>query len=466
MRLICAYLILFLFIFCSCKNDAATDESAPKNKEKQKMTVEPSDTIEKVKDEFSIRNQSLYQATKEKNNTVLPDSLEWSKIKTIDPGLVFNAVLSAHENYLISNFYVGTDVENLYLFSFSKEGELIDEYMYGTQTYGEDVSTEMLNEDLLKVVKTSYSNFELDGYGNEKYDNKIMTSEYVSFSEMGVFEIWKNENPTINIEKESEVHKFYNIIAKSILSPQSFDFTYRQNISAQSEGEDVYESLEGGGLNSKSIEVRDQQGSLKGIFCYTFDDFDKDPIPTTICMAKASKNCEIMKYYIVSAGGMLYLKIFEHNNTNNKAQINYFSYANGRLHSYPLLKKSMSYEEAKLDNNSASKANSLKKNIPRLAYTNYRLCQSEGSPIHQFKEGGIYTLETEAIIEKHFFFFSKPEEISTMVISSRAIDEPLKISAEPLKTTFTFNMLKDEHLKVSNSRNSILKKDQELCGLD
>lgn len=450
----------------SCQDETPDSESSSKPSEKKAESSEKDRTITDL-DQIPNLKRNLERLKQEQSKHPewdLPDSLEWEKIEKIEPGLVLSDVVSSGDAYFITNFHTESDVETEYLLSFTPDGRVIDDYQLGSNTFGTSTKTKLLNENLFRVIKTDYEGFELDGYGNETYEEKAVTSEYVSFSEMGVFEIWKNENPVMSIENESEIYRFYDIISKSIIGANEYEYVYRSEITARSEGEDVYESLEGGGLYSKALEVRTRYGLLKAIFCYKAP-ASKNTMPKTYSMAVASKNCEIMNYHIISSGGNLYLKVVEHNSITNEAQVTFFNYGERNVHSYPLLKEKLQYEEAQYFNNSSRYAEKLTAQSPDLEYRTYQTCSESSSPKHQFMFGAIYSLKTKERAEEHYFYFSDKKEITTMVISSRDIDEPFEISAEPLKTTFTFEKIEDNHLKVSKSRNSIMKKGQELCGI-
>ena len=318
-----AIIILLLIFFMSCQRGAenaqhkATEKIAESTTEEiAESAAEENSPEEAVEDPVVIEdyNSILYHKAKAKwdakNELALPDNLALKELyDTIGP-CDFNAILNFSKSYVLTHFSTGTDVENNFFVTFNMNGDLIDTNLYGTRAYGSDFTTTFVSDNFISVKNFNQHGFRLDESGDDTFDYLEVDGEFIYIKKNGRIQSIKSSNEAF---------------PRSEISPELFDY-YQQEIKAQFDAgcnlypftmipgnntlstSDVYESLEGGGLYSSCLEIRNAAQTLIGIIGYTYDPaLDSIPNTYTLLYNKAQK--PVVNYNIIGIEGDLYLEL-------------------------------------------------------------------------------------------------------------------------------------------------------------
>ncbi len=309
-------IILFVSFFVSCQSGSKKTENTSS---KEAVEIEPTEDnhpeeVEAVPIAPEDRNNLMYQTGKQtwekENSTKLPKRIDLKLLyDETDPTIEFGSILQSFENHFLILFYSGTDVENNYYATFDMNGNLLDATLFATRAYGDDFTTEFVHNNLIKVIHFHEEGFEIDEEGNSTYDDLSIEGNYIYLKENGLFQsINTNNSKTITTEIDSLIFNYYKDKINRQFPKENYTLFPFDKIPGNntSSTDDVYESLEGGGLYSSCLEIRDSINNLIGIIGYTNEKY-ADSIPRTFSFVLNIN--PIIHYGIISVDGSLYLEL-------------------------------------------------------------------------------------------------------------------------------------------------------------
>ncbi len=309
-----AIFLLFSFISCQTGDENTAHKATEEVAEKSTEEIEPQEAID---DPLSSedRNTTLYYTAQDvredEYGLTLPDKVELKLLYEQIGPCDFQAILNTSSNYLLTHFYAGTDVENHYFVTFDLNGSLLDVNLYGTRAYGSDFTTDFISDNLIIVKHFHQEGFEIDESGNDTYDHLQIVGQYIYIKKDGHIQSIKNGNEASLISETSpELLDYYQQAIKHQLPDAAYKLYPFNTIPGNNtlSTTDVYESLEGGGLYSSCIEVRNATHTLIGVIGYKYDGM-LDSIPNTYALLLNEKQKPIMRYGIIAIEGDLYIEL-------------------------------------------------------------------------------------------------------------------------------------------------------------
>jgi hypothetical protein len=296
----------------SCQSDDKKTKSTSTIDSIEKKLTE--NNLTTVIDEPEDRNIQIYQSQKqtwEKEHSIkLPENIDVKLLyEKTNSTVKFISILRLFENYFLTQFYSGTDVEKNYYATFDINGNLLDVILIGTRTYGVDFTAEFTHNNLIKILHSHKKEFEIDEEGNSAYNNISINGEYIYLKKSGLFQLINvNNSKTATSEIAPSILDYYKIKISNQFPKESYNIYTFSKIPGNntSSTEDVYESLEGGGLYSSCLEIRNTKNDLIGVIGYK-----NETCPDTILQTFSfvlNKN-PIIHYSIISVSGRLYLEL-------------------------------------------------------------------------------------------------------------------------------------------------------------
>lgn len=300
-----AFLLLSLTI--SCQSENSENDTQQKT---DTTTTEEQDTA--VVDTLPLTPYQLNkQAWENEIPSKLPEQInEEPLFKKVGP-CDFESILQVSEIYFLTRFTTGTDVQNSYYVTFDMNGNFLDAIFYGTETFGANFTTNFIHDNLIKVINFHEEGFEIDSYGDDSFDHLGMVANYIYLKDNGIFQSIKTRNSKLLAsEIDSKIFDYYTQKANEFYPNLNLNLTPFDKIPGNNKAsnEDVYESLEGGGLYSSCLEFRNSNHDLIGVAGYRNEGY-ADSIPLTFVFVFNPDKKPIIHYSIISEGGKLYLEV-------------------------------------------------------------------------------------------------------------------------------------------------------------
>ncbi|MCH2232203.1 MAG: hypothetical protein MK078_06465 [Crocinitomicaceae bacterium] len=152
--------LLVILSMTSCSSDEGNKGQSDEATEEIEFAEEAEAEIEMEDYNHSSYLDAIEEAAFE-NDVVFPDSLDLSSLyEGLDPGPVFNGIYGFTEDFFLTGFSTGTDIEKSYFVTWDFDEGLLNFINYGYNSYGEEVYFEMFNNNFLVVKSISYEGFE------------------------------------------------------------------------------------------------------------------------------------------------------------------------------------------------------------------------------------------------------------------------------------------------------------------
>lgn len=318
------YFTIFILVMSSVWACQSEDENADKESQKKEVEEESEDENLTEDNEASTdkettvpydRIQLVYKTAQEKYEKAqgreLPDTIDINAVYEKIGPCEFNEILKISDNYFLAHFYTASDVENNYYITFDLAGNFIDLKLYGTISYGVYYEDSFVANNFIQVINENQEGFEMDDNGDVHFDHSHINGEYFYLQNDGEIRSLNNKNQATSISDLSpELLDYYKVAIKQKLPGIPVELFPFNVIPGNNDGStsDVYESLEGGGLYAKCLEVRDRNDILIGLIGYQYDPLI-DSIPQTLTFVFSENQKPIIDYNIVSIEGRLYTEV-------------------------------------------------------------------------------------------------------------------------------------------------------------
>lgn len=326
------YLILSFLIFISCQSESKSIETSS---EDGIVELDGESNAEEAEADPEDFNVELYRSAKKtweiENNTKLPDSIDLTTLYDSTAPLYFGNIVNKTDQYFLTHFSYGTDVENNYYATFDMNGRFLDVILYDTRGYGDDFSIDYLSKNFISVKHFSQQGFEIDEFGNDTYDHTSIHDSYIYINEDGYFNFITTKNEELLIaDTEATIFDYYQQKIKKLFPDLKCNLYPFDNIPGDntSSNTDVYESLEGGGLYAKCLEVRNEKNDLIGVIGYRTD-LNENGTPATFSFVMSENQQPIIQYGIVVIDGELHLQLMKLDDVkenNVGVAINFYNY--------------------------------------------------------------------------------------------------------------------------------------------
>lgn len=326
--------LLFFVFLTACQSKNKSTQTTSENSDVEFYEESAEEVTEVEAEDFNVQ---LYQSAKKtweiENNVKLPDSIDLKTLYNKTTSLFFGNIVNKTDQYILTHFSNGTDVENNYYATFDLNGRFLDVILYDTRGYGYDFNVDYLAENFISVKHFSQQGFKIDEFGDDTYDHISIHDKYIFVNESGVFKLITTKNEALIITDDDDDDFIFDYYKEKIKKDfpdikcdvYPFDIIPGDNSSSST---DVYESLEGGGLYAKCLEVRNEKNDLIGVIGYRTD-INEDGTPVTFSFVINENQQPIIQYGVVFIDDELHLKVMSLDNVkknNVDVAINYYNY--------------------------------------------------------------------------------------------------------------------------------------------